>query len=696
MRLFAPKSIAIVGASANWARAGARVLRFVADGGYKGRVFPVNPTREELHGLRCYPSLSALPEVPDLAILAVSAEQTAATVTELGALGGRAAVCMAAGFRESGAAGAELELELTEAALKGGVIILGPNSVGFRSTAQGIYAVFATDVALGPLPGSIAVVSQSGGLAGYFGAAVAKSAGIGYRWIIDTGNEIDVDVADCIAYLSEDPGVSVIGLITEGCRDGDRLRASLETAKAAGKPVIAFKIGTSAAGAQAAASHTGALAGSDAVYDAVFRQHGVHRAKDEHDFIQTLAMYDAGLVAPGPNVAVFSLSGGLATLLVDQCAEHGLNVPPIPLPTDPEVYAALPSARFDNPMDLSGQIGTVPHILQSVLEHVLSQPVIDSVILGFAYMLQAKHISDVFVPALVAARERYPKPMIVAGLANEEAERELRKHGILVRPMPIDAVVMIAATVRSGTSGAPPASTVNAAAIVATSAGVAGSTTLETGTAAAARLPGIRYVGSVPVATADEAVAAAHGLGWPVVLKVDNAPIAHKSELGLVAAGLTSEEQLRSAIAVMQPKLDAAGGGDLVVQPHLDGIETVLGLYDDPTFGPTIMVGLGGMFVEILDDVEFGLPPIDREQAHRMLERLRGYPLLTGARGRPPARIEDLVDALITLSDAALEHRGHLKEIDINPFIVSSREGKSMAVDAVAVWAGPPPATNDQ
>jgi acyl-CoA synthetase (NDP forming) len=681
-KLFDPASIAVVGASANPARVGARVLRFLIEGGYAGEVLAVNPARSELLGRPCYPSISELPTVPDLAVLAVSAQQTKEAIRELGARGCTAAICLAAGFREESLEGAEMERELTAVAREVGVTVLGPNSVGFRNTGKKLYAAFATDIALGPLPGSVAVISQSGGLAGYFGAAVAKTRGVGYRWIIDTGNEIDVDIADCIAYLSGDDGVSAIGLITEGCGDGDRLRASFETARQAGKPVIAFKIGRSEAGARAAASHTGALAGTDAIYDAVFDQHGVHRVRDEHEFIEALGLYDLRQVPKSQNVAVFSLSGGVATLLVDACAERGLQVPTIPPPADPAIHEKLPSARFDNPLDLSGQIGSEPEVLRAVLEHVLAQPEIDSVVLGFAYMLQAKHISDVFVPAIVAAKASHDKPIMVAGLANAEAEATLREHGILVEAMPVDAVNALAVV-----TGSKPVERRNAgpAEQLAHPGTDRPGTTTITGPEAAGQLLGIPFAPTVAVTSADDAVAAARRLGLPVVLKVDGGTVAHKSELGLVRTSLATDEAVRAAYAELAARQAEVGSGEVVVQPQLDGVEVALGVYRDPTFGPVVMVGLGGIFVEQLNDVAFGLPPISRERAYEMVCGLRGYPLLTGARGRPAGRVDELVDAIVALGTLARGEREQLLEVDINPFVVAAEPGRSAAVDAVVV-----------
>jgi acyl-CoA synthetase (NDP forming) len=655
------------------------MFRFIAEGGFTGTVYPVNPSRSEILGHRCYPSLSDLPEVPDLTIIAVSANQCTNTLRELGRLGGQAAICMAAGFREESEAGAALEREVTAAARDVDVALLGPNSVGFRNSSKNLYAVFATDVTLGVLPGSIAVISQSGGLAGYLGAALTKSRGTGYRWIIDAGNEVDVDIADCIAYVSQDEGVSAIGLILEGSQDGPRLRAALETAREAGKPVIAFKIGRSAAGARAAMSHSGALAGSDEVWNAVFRQHGVYRARDEHEFIETLGMYDVGAVPQGNRVAVFSLSGGLATLLVDACDERGLQVPTIPPPPGPAIRAALPSARFDNPLDLSGQIGAEPHVLQQVLEHVLSQPNIDCAVLGFAYMLQAKHISDVFVPAIAAAGRRHPKPMVLAGLANAEAEAALRKNGVLVEPMPVDAINVLAALTHAE---APAASVqVRSAATTRSTAQL-----VQTGSRAAEQLNGVPFVSSHPAETVRDALRLADEVGWPVALKVDGGDTTHKTELGLVVTDIDTPEELRDALTTLLARRAEIGTGDVVVEPMLSGVEMALGVYDDPTFGPVVMVGLGGIFVEVLGDVSFGVVPVDRGQAGQMLQRLRGYPLLTGARGRKPACQDDLVDTIVALSEFADAHRGWLAEIDINPFIVAPKRGESAAVDAVLVW----------
>jgi acyl-CoA synthetase (NDP forming) len=680
--LFDPASIAVVGASANPARIGARVLRFLADGGYSGSLMAVNPARTEIQGKPCYPSITDLPEVPDLTVLAVSAAQTRDALVELGRRGGRAAICMAAGFREESPEGAAMERELTAVAREAGITVLGPNSVGFRNTSKKLYAAFATDIALGPLPGSVAILSQSGGLAGYLGAAVAKTRGIGYRWIIDTGNEIDVDIADCISYLSEDEGVSAIGLITEGCGDGDRLRAAFESARLAGKPVIAFKLGRTALGARSAASHTGALAGTDAIYDAVFEQHGVHRVRDEHEFIEALGLYDLGQVPKGRNVAVFSLSGGVATLLADACAERGLQVPPLPPPPDPEIHAKLPSARFDNPLDLSGQIGSEPDMLRAVLEHVLSQPQIDSAVLGFAYMLQAKHISDVFVPAIVAAQQAYGKPVVVNGLANAEAERTLREHGIVVEAMGVDAVGALAVVTGSrepqDAHGDPAHELAGAVA-----AGRARA--IRTGPAAVALLPGIAFAETVAVATADDAVDAAGKLGWPVVAKVDGGSTAHKSELGLVRVGLATQAELRAAFAELSAKRETLGDGTVVIQPQLEGVEIALGVHRDPTFGPVVMIGLGGIFIEQLNDVAFGLPPLSPAQAEQMLRRLRGWPLLAGARGRPPVHIGDLVDAIVQLSNIATAERGRIAEIDINPFVARAEPGRSAAADALVV-----------
>jgi acyl-CoA synthetase (NDP forming) len=277
--LFAPRAIAIVGASANPLRIGGRPLRYLLNHGYRGDIYPVNPGRDEVQGRRAYRSLRDLSAVPDLALLCVGAAQVLPTLREAAELGIPAAVILAAGFAEAGEEGRRRQAELAALGRAAGMRLLGPNSLGFRNTNDGIFVTFATDLDSGSLPGRLALISQSGGLAAYFGAALPRAHGIGAKWVIDTGNEADVEVAECLEYVSRDPDVAVIGLMIEGCRDGRRLLAALDLARARGKPVVVLKIGRTMAGAQAAASHTGALAGADAVYEAAFRQRGVYRAR---------------------------------------------------------------------------------------------------------------------------------------------------------------------------------------------------------------------------------------------------------------------------------------------------------------------------------------------------------------------------------------------------------------------------------
>ena len=680
--LLRPRSIAVIGASSNPVRVGGRAARFLVEGGWHGRIMLVNPARDEILGLPCHPSVEALPETPDLAIVAVSAAQTREALLQLSARGVPAAVAYGAGFREAGDAGAALERELAAVVRETGITLLGPNSAGFRNTAESLHATFTTDIGLGLLPGSIAVVSQSGGLAGYFGSTVAKRRGIGHKWIVDTGNEIDIEMADVIAYLSEDPDVSVIGLITEGVNDGERLREALRVAAEANKPVVALKIGTSAAGAAAAYSHTGALAGTDGIYDAVFRQHGVYRARDEREFVEALAMYEVGATPRGKRVAVFSLSGGVATLLVDACEERGLEVPAIEPPADPEIAAMLPASRFENPLDLTGQIGAEPELLGRVLDHVASLPQIDVVILGFAYMMQDERIAGVFTPAVIRAARHSGKPMVIVGLVIESAEATLREAGILVETYPTDAVNAVAAlTFGDDEASLAPAPTPFGSEPHA-SADPPGE--VLTGAAAAARLDGIPFVATREVDSAEAAVAAAIAFGGAVVLKGEAPALVHKTELGLVRVGLRHPEEIRTAFAEVSAQV-APFGGTVHLEPMMRGVETVLGVRHDPTFGPVVMVGLGGIFVEVLKDVAFGLPPLDDAQARGMIESLRGYPVLTGARGREPAAVDDLVQALVRISEIATEPGAAIAELDINPFMVGESVGSSVAVDAVLI-----------
>ncbi len=678
--LFAPQSIAIVGASANPLRIGGRPLRYLLDHGYRGVLYPVNPGRAEVQGCRAYPSLRDLPTVPDLALLCIGAAQVLPTLRDAAAIGVRSAVILAAGFAESGPEGQRRQAELAALARAAGMRLLGPNSLGYRNTNDGLLVTFATDVDSGLLPGSLAVISQSGGLAAYFGAALPRTHGIGAKWVIDTGNEADVEVAECLEYVSRDPDVAAIGLLIEGCRDGRRLLAALDLARARGKPVVVLKIARSTAGAQAAASHTGALTGEDAVYDAAFRQRRVYRARDEQEFSDIMRLHAAGAVPQGRRAAIMSLSGGVATLLLDACEERGIVVPPLPPPADPALAAALPSSHFDNPLDLSGNLANEPALLEAVLDHVTRADGIDAIVLWLAYALLSPHLSAVYVPAILRAADTGRKPILVTGLATPEIAQRLRERGVVTFPMPTHLIDALDGVTRYGT----------AAPLVIDQAPVSlpPDTPAEgtvTGATAAGLLPGIPFVPTVVVNSPTVAVAAAERLGWPVVVKGEAPGLAHKTELGLVCIGLASASAVAAAYEQVGGALAAIGGGQVTVQPQLAGVEMVLGLHHDRTFGPVLLVGLGGIFVEQLRDVAFALPPVDRAGADSLLRRLRGYGLLTGARGRPPAALDDLRDAIVALSRLALGAGERIAELDLNPFIVSHEPGRSAAVDAVLV-----------
>lgn len=678
--LFAPRSIAIVGASANPLRIGGRPLRYLLEYGYQGAIYPVNPGRDEVQGCRAYGSLRDLPAVPDLALLCVGAAQVPQALEEAAALGVRGAVILAAGFAESGAEGQRRQVELATLGRAAGMRLLGPNSLGYRNTNDGLLVTFATDVDSGLLPGALALISQSGGLAAYFGAALPRAHGIGAKWVIDTGNEADVEVAECLEYVSRDPEVAAIGLMIEGCRDGRRLLAALDLARARGKPVVALKIARSAAGAQAAVSHTGALTGEDAVYDAAFRQRGVHRARDEQEFFDIMRLYDASAVPPGRRAAIMSLSGGVATLLLDACEEREIAVPPLPPPADATLAAALPSSHFDNPLDLSGNLANEPALLGAVLDHVTRADGVDVIVLWLAYALLSPHLSATYVPAILRAAATGRKPILITGLATPEITRQLRERGVVVFPIPSHLIAALDGVTRYGTGRLP----VVEQAPVALPGDVPNEGTL-TGGAAAALLHGIPFAPTAVVASPAEAVAAAERLGWPVVVKGEGAGLAHKTELGLVRVGVATPGAAVAAFEEVGAALAAAGGGVVTIQPQLAGVEMVLGLRRDPTFGPVLVVGFGGIFVELLRDVAFALPPVDRAGADALLRRLRGFSLLTGARGRPPVALDDLRDAIVALSRLALGAGGRIAELDLNPFIVSHEAGRSAAVDAVLV-----------
>lgn len=688
--LFCPASIAVVGASASPHKIGAMPVSLLRKHGYAGKLYPVNPKAAEIQTLPCHASLRDIGAPVDLAILAVPAALAHDALQDAGAAGVKSAVIFTSGYAETGDAGRGEQARLTALAADRGIRLLGPNCLGFMNVRDHVYATFTPAPNAGLVrAGTIGMVSQSGAF-GAYAYSMAHDRGLGLSYWITTGNEDDIDVADCIAWLVRDPGTRVIMAYLEGCRDGDKLKQALGMAQAAGKPVVVTKVGRTGAGAMAAASHTAALAGDDAVYDALFRQYGVMRAHTIEAFFSIgYALSVCGRPPANRNVGIITISGGVGALMADDAEESGLQLPAMTEAAQQQILARVPFAGPRNPVDVTGQATSEPELLDQAAQLMAEDGRYGSLLV----FLAAAGGSDALWPHFkdFAQRQRaaYPDiPLTLCALFSPERRRELEATGCLVFSDPSAAVHTLAAIAQDGTP--PVAATMTSGAHDDTDLALPPGPLNEAAALSVLKQAGLPTMPFEIASDRDAAAAAAQRLGYPVVLKVVSADITHKSDIGGVRLALADSEAVRQAFdaimdAVRRNAPQARIDGIMIAPMVGGGVECILGVQRDPVFGPVVMFGLGGIFVETMKDVSFRLAPFDQAEALRMIGEVKACTLLQGARGRPVADIDVLAGALASLSRFAVRMQDQIASIDVNPFTVLPQGRGALALDAVIV-----------
>ncbi len=698
--LFNPASVAVVGASEDINRIGGVSIDLMLKRGYQGRLFPINPKYVTVQGLQSYPSLAEVGAPVDVAIVAVPAAAVAQTLEEAIAAKVKALVVFSSGFAEIDDAGRAAQVQLAARTRSAGVRLLGPNCLGVMAFKSGVYATFSPAPRAGETKaGNIAIVSQSGAF-GAFAYSLARIKGLGMSYWMTTGNEADIEFADCVEWLANDPSTSVILGYMEGCRDGAKLKRALALAQAMGKSVAITKVGRTALGSAAAASHTAALTGEDAVYDAMFRQYGVWRARTVEE------LFTAGYVAsvcPRPassRIGLLTVSGGVGVLMADDAADAGLDVAEMPAAAQDAVRAVIPFAGPRNPVDITGQFQNHLGLLGTTLEAMLGRGPDDgrydmTLFFPAAGLLgSVASRSQSIIQSLLTARANHPEAALaLTGLSQPAQREQLEAGGVAVIEEPSAAVRAFAALAFFGSSSrrarerALRASAGTAAAAFSALPGHA-LTEFE-----ALQLLGNAGLPVMPCAmagTADEAAAAATKLGYPVVVKLSSRDITHKSDVGGVKLNLLDEAAVRLAFAAViasakAAEPDAQVDGVLVAPMVRGGVECILGVQRDPVFGPVVMFGIGGILVEAIKDVSFRVAPFDEDEARSMVDEIRARRILDGMRGAPPSDVEALVRALTALSQFAAVHADRLESLDLNPFVVLPQGAGAMALDAVLI-----------
>ena len=676
--LLSPRSIAILGASADFGKVNGRTLRYLLDKRYAGRIFPVNPKYGRIGDLVCYPDIASLPEAPDLAVVAVPARAVASSLRDLGRRGVKAAIVFSSGFSELGPAGRALEEEAAAAARAAGLRLCGPNCLGLINAYERVIATFGQFAEGETAPGPVGFVTQSGAF-GTAIAALARRRGLGLGYFVNTGNEADVDFVQVMRAVLDDERITVGAGYIEGLKDGRGLAALAEDALRAGKPLVLAKVGKTDAGARAAASHTGSLAGADNVFDGVIRGRGIIRARNEEHMLDMVEAFAYCKLPQGNGLGIVTQSGGAGVLMADRAEELGLTVPVLAPATQDALKQVIPGFGVSaNPVDVTGQFVAQPGLLRDAVAHVLADPQVHVAIVWL--QLMDAHV-DTLLSIFGEIKQRAAKPFIVCWVAaSDQALRGLRERGIAVLRGAEPAVDACAALVRFAEAQRDWLADESARARL-----PAQPLALPAAAGPVASMDARALLDRFSIATAacelarnaDDAVRAAERLGYPVALKIESPDILHKTEAQGVKLGLADAQAVRLAYGSViesahryQPQVCVDGA---IVQAMARGdVELVVGLQNDPAFGVVVMIGLGGIHIEVLKDIAFRKAPVTPAEAGRMLDELRGRALLDGVRGKPPVNRIALAQLVSAVSCLGVAAGSRLQELDLNPVLADA------------------------
>jgi acyl-CoA synthetase (NDP forming) len=691
--LLHPRGIAIIGASADLSRIGGHPIKALKAAGYKGGIFPINPKYPEMHGLTCYPHVSAIDKPCDLAVVAVPAAGVPGAIRDCGKAGIRAAVVLTAGFRETGPIGRTLEAELKRAASESGVRVIGPNCQGMLSVHDRVWAVFGsptdeTELRAGP----VSCTFQSGGF-GFAIVNLAEVQGLGFRYCVSTGNETDVTTPELLSAFLDDRGTSLAFAYLEGTPDARRLldlgRKSMQLAK----PVLIWKSATTEIGVQAAASHTANMTGSYDLYRAAMRQSGLIEVDDVEPIVDIAKLFAPGRLPQGKAVGVLSISGGSGIVFADRAVQAGLSLPKFSGATLAALRKIIPAfGSVDNPADVTAGVFNDMSLFTTTLDIVLADPGIDqlSVLLASIGGAPAQRAAE----AIAAAAAKTDKPVHVAWSgrrARSVAAYEILETAripVLTTPVRLAQAAAVLARFADDRRRLLPRKTP----AVAMPAGLVlpdGPVTLnEAESKTVLRAFGIPVARETLVADAQSVESALPDVKGPFAVKIVSRDIAHKTEAGgvkLSVARADLAEAARTVIANAKQAVPGAKIDGVLVSEMAQGLEVLIGVVNDASFGPAVALGLGGVLAEVLKDVTHRIAPFDIDTARDMIAELRGACLFDGYRGKPAADKEALAQTLVAVSQMAAALAPRLRELDINPVFVAPPGQGLVAADALVM-----------
>lgn len=698
-RLFQPASVAVIGASNDPRKWGYIVTKRILDGGFPGRIYPVNPKGGQVLGLQCYPSVRDVEGPVDLAVIGIRNTFVPGAVRDCVQKGVRAIIINTAGFGETGPEGQRLEREVVELARQGGARVVGPNCLGVWSARARLNTTIIPDI----IPGNIGVLSQSGNM-GIMLFELAASRGLGFSVYVGVGNQADLQFHEYLEYLGDDDTTRVIVLYVEGFGTG---REFLHVASRVSqkKPIVALKAGRSQSGRKSAASHTGSLATSDRVCDAALREAGIVRVQRADELFPVVEALLKAPLPSGNRVAFVTDGGAFAVLTADAAEDHGLRLSEYSPHTKAKLREVLPphASPENNPLDTAGGMDDHPYLFAECADALLGDEQVDALMFvgllgGYDRLFWPGHAGEEVKTAEEVCRlaARHGKPVLIQTVYSDPGNhcvRVFREAGIPVYFSLEHAVAAMSGLIRYAEfRGA-----ARAAGLLRPSSGARRQRVEEVLRRARAEQRavllepeasdvllsyGVPFPRFGVARSTEEAVELARMLGYPVVMKIVSPDVVHKSEVGGVRLDLRTEEEVRAAfseIVSLSHRRGVRTEGVMIAQYVRGGVEVVVGLTRDPTFGPVVMFGLGGVFVEALQDVAFRVAPVDRSEARAMIEEVRGYTVLAGFRGLGPRDVDSLADLIVAVGDAGMEN-AEIASIDLNPVLVL--EQGVLAVDS--------------
>lgn len=700
--LFNPKSIAILGASESPYKIGHLQIRALIDGKFAGDIIPIHRTAKEIAGLTCYPTLADVPGDVDLVIFCLGLEQIKEGLVACAAKNVKAAIIFASGFSEAGAYGEQLQQELAQLAKKHGIRIVGPNCVGLVNTENGLIGTFTPSFLTVPLDGKrgVGYISQSGAF-GVLTYMAAAQHGINFNYFVSTGNEMESGFEDFMEYMVHDSQTSIISGYLEGAKNPEKLKTLSKEALTKNKPILLMKTGKSSAGSRAAASHTGSLAGSDKIYDAFFKQHGIVRAEDFDDVIGFTKLFNPDKLPKGKNTVIVTSSGGRGINEADRCEAHGLNIMELSRETRAAIQTNLPDyASTANPIDLTAAASVSnPEFYLEPLRALVNDPDVHNIIFTdfpFAWDENSPQLQEFIALSNASDKVIALFPFPLEGMTYPKATATLVKNGIAVVPCSLNPVRALTKLVEY--SEAYRRSQVTTLAdykqphVALNDLLIPGETLSEAQASEVLSRYGIPTTERRIAASLEEAVTHATAIGYPVVLKIDSPDIPHKTEADAIRLNVKTPEEVSQAYTEIVKNAQAYNPearihGVSVQEMLAEGVEVIIGAHNDDTFGPVIMAGLGGIFVEVFKDIAFKVAPINRQDALNIIDELQGKAILHGARGKAPVDKEAIVDVLLKVSALITDHKDHIQELDINPLVVYEKGIK--AADAMLVVKEP-------